>query len=111
MTTSESYMDGVSIVDASLVVMKAEIINPNNKPPKIANRPLDNAKITYQKFLYSFFCIKTIKEIIKEYTTATIAPIPMPASKPSLNVIVSDDMLDNPPAIPLRIKPTRKYAK
>lgn len=109
---SKNYTTCVSVVVAPLVVMKAGIINPNNKPPKSARSPFNKTKITYPKFLYNFLCIKTAKEIIKEYITPTICPITRPALKPSPNVFTPDCIIiNNPPAIPAKIKPTRKYAK
>jgi len=108
---SKNYTACVSVVAIPLVVMKAGIINPNSEPPKNARSPFDKAKITHLKFLYNFLCIKTTKEIIKEYIIPTICPILKPALNPSLNVVVPDCILDNPPAIPPKIKPIRRYAK
>lgn len=107
----EIYTDRVSELAEPFVVIKAGIINPNNEPPKDDRSPLNNAKTIHPKFLCNFLFINTKKEITKEYIIATEAPIPRPASKPSLKLVASDWMPINPPAIPPKIKETRAYAK
>ena len=108
---SRIYFSGTSVEAVPLVVKKAGIINPNNAPPKAAKIPLNNVKIIYPKFLYNFFCINNKIAIAKLYTMLNIAPTSRLLSKPSLNAVAPDCMLDSAPPIPPKIKPTSKYAK
>src|SRR3989344_5401268 len=106
---SKIYLGGSSVEIVPLVVKKAGIMNPNNSPPKAAKAPLNNAKITYPKFLYNFFCINNKIATAKLYTILTAAPALLPLLKPSSNVVAPDCIADNAPPIPPKIKPTRKY--